>query len=227
MPNFCAQCGAKQTPTDQWCAQCGARAADATAPAPSAPSYSQMGGPAVRFSRCWAHAARGWASPPSTRRFCICTHARSHAAVSAYVRAPGSCASMVLVYRSFRVHNRFACACVCCAGPGSGRARAAWRRRRRRRRSGSRSTCRQPRGADGRRLPGPDVRPAHAAWAAAELQALRCESGLPPSLLTSLSSPTPHHKHPPFPYPRLPRPCPLPPMERNALQVLTDAPRAG
>lgn len=41
MPNFCAQCGAKQTPTDQWCAQCGARAADAAAPAaPSAPPFN-------------------------------------------------------------------------------------------------------------------------------------------------------------------------------------------
>jgi len=36
MPNFCGECGAKQTATDPQCAQCGASAG----PHPSAPSFS-------------------------------------------------------------------------------------------------------------------------------------------------------------------------------------------
>jgi len=64
MPNFCAQCGTKQTATDKFCANCGGPGG-AAVPAPSAPPYNpaapppynpaaslppynKMGGPAVR-----------------------------------------------------------------------------------------------------------------------------------------------------------------------------------
>jgi len=106
MPNFCAQCGAKQTPTDQWCAQCGARAADAAAPAaPSAPPFSQMGGP-VRFCvLCCVLGAAARAHDAPCGRVCICARARPTRPCLHMRARPGMCEGVVLVPRTLRVHK--------------------------------------------------------------------------------------------------------------------------